>query len=275
MTANTRRLIYVLFVIAVAAPMVRPVPMPLMVKQETRDLYTRIEQLKPGDTVVMCFDYSPGTATDIHAAAVAVFHHLMRRPGIGVIGVAFVADGPQFAEQTFATAPPGKKYGFDLVNLGYRAGGENAIAAFSQDVQKTFPADIEGTPAGRLPLLSKVKSARDFALVIEMSGGTPGPAEWIRQAGQPYGAAIGAIVTTVMVPPNLAYLQSKQLAALLYGLRGAAEYETLVGRPGNGLAGMGSQSAAAVFILLAVAINNIRRLVLRRRALPSERRPAQ
>ncbi|MDP2858052.1 MAG: hypothetical protein Q8P50_08760 [Bacillota bacterium] len=250
---------YVLFIIAVAFPMVRPVPMPLVVKQETRDLYDSIEKLTPGDTVVMCFDYSPGTASDIHAAAVAVFTHLMRR-GVRVIAVSFVPDGPQFAAQALATAPKEKTYGKDFVDLGYRAGGENAIAAFAQDVARTFPADSKGAPLAQLPLMAGIKTARDFALVIEMSGGTPGPAEWVRQVGQAFGCRIGAIVTTVMVPPNLAYVQSKQLMALLYGLRGAAEYELLVGRPGLGLAGMGSQSAAAVFILAAVGIGNVLRL---------------
>jgi hypothetical protein len=259
MTQNGRRLMYVLFIMAVAFPMVRPVSMPLVVKQETRDLYDGIEKLAPGSTVVMCFDYSPGTASDIHAAAVAVFTHLMRR-GMRVIAVAFVADGPQFAAQALATAPQDKVYGKDFVNLGYRAGGENAIAAFVQDVPRTFPADSKGVPLAQLPLMADVKTARDFAMIIEMSGGSPGPAEWVRQAGQAYGSKIAAIVTTVMVPPNLAYVQSKQLMALLYGLRGAAEYELLVGRPGLGLAGMGSQSAAAVFILAAVGIGNILRL---------------
>jgi len=236
-----------------------------MVKPETRDLYNAIEALKPGSVIVMSFDYSPGTASDIHAAAVAVFNHIMRRPGLRVIGVAFVPDGPQFAEQAFATAPGGKKYGVDYVDLGYRAGGENAIAAFAQDIQKTFPTDVKGMDTAGMPLLQGIKSARDVAMVISMAGGSPGPAEWIRQAGQPYGTTIAGIVTTVMVPPNLAYVQSKQMIALLYGLRGAAEYELLVGRPGSGLAGMGSQSAAAVFILAAVAVGNVLRYVSKRR----------
>jgi hypothetical protein len=151
-------------------------------------------------------------------------------------------------------------YGKDYVDLGYRAGGENAIAAFAQDMKRTFPVDLKGNRTSEMQVLAGIAGVKDVSMVISMAGGTPGPAEWIRQAYQPYGTTVAGIVTTVMVPPNLAYVQSKQMIALLYGLRGAAEYELLIGRPGNGLAGMGSQSAAAVFILAAVIVGNVRRV---------------
>lgn len=259
MTPRARRLLYLLFIVAVAAPMIWPVHIPLVVKPETRDLYDRIDSLSPGDVVVLSSDYSPGTASDVHAAAVAIFKHLMEKD-LRVISVSFTADGPQFAEQMLATAPEGKEYGVDYVDLGYRAGGENAISAFAQDLRKTFPADIHGAPVDSLPVLAGVTGANDFALVISVAGGEPGPVTWMRQAGQPYGVPIAGVVTTVMVPPNLPYYQSKQIIALLYGLRGAAEYESLVNQPGAGLAGMGSQSAAAVFILVSIVIGNTLRI---------------
>ncbi len=256
MTTKARRILYVLFIIAVATPMIRPTNIPLIVKPETRDLYEAIDRLEPGDAVLVSSDYSPGTASDVHAAAVAIFKHLMDKD-LRVIGVSFTADGPQFAEQMLATAPQGKEYGINCVELGYRAGGENAISAFAQDPWRTFPTDIHGKPAAELPALAGISDAKDLALIISIAGGEPGPVTWIRQVGQTYGIPVGGVVTTVMVPHNLPYYQSKQLVALLYGLRGAAEYENLVSQPGAGLAGMGSQSAAAVFILGAIAIGNV------------------
>ena len=55
---------------------------------------------------------------------------------MGLVTVGFFADGPMFAEKALAILEAaGKEYGKDFVNLGYRAGGESAIAMLAADVK--------------------------------------------------------------------------------------------------------------------------------------------
>jgi hypothetical protein len=69
-------------------------------------------------------------------------------------------------------------------------------------------------------------------------------------------------VQAVLIYP---FYQSGQVSGFLGGLKGAAEYETLTGRPGAGVRGMGSQSAGHLLIVLCVIVGNIASLGGRRR----------
>jgi hypothetical protein len=62
------------------------------------------------------------------------------------------------------------------------------------------------------------------------------------------------------------YLDTGKLSGLIGGLKGAAEYEKLVGEPGLGTAGMASQSWAHVAIILFVILGNIAHAARRRAA---------
>ena len=65
-------------------------------------------------------------------------------------------------------------------------------------------------------------------------------------------------------------LRSGQINGLIGGLRGAAEYESLIGRKGKAVAGMDAQSATHLAIIVLVLICNLFYLSLRRTA----RRPS-
>jgi hypothetical protein len=52
-------------------------------------------------------------------------------------------------------------------------------------------------------------------------------------------------------------MNSGQLVGLLGGLKGAAEYETLVNRRGRGLTGMDSQSIVHVLLVLFIILGNV------------------
>ncbi len=52
-------------------------------------------------------------------------------------------------------------------------------------------------------------------------------------------------------------MNSGQLTGLLGGLKGAAEYETLVQRRGRGLTGMDSQSIVHVLLVLFIILGNV------------------
>jgi hypothetical protein len=75
---------------------------------------------------------------------------------------------------------------------------------------------------------------------------------------------MAAGVTAVMAPKQYAYFASGQLDGLLGGMKGAAEYEKLVGKPGLAITGMGAQSIVHFLIIFLVLIGNIGYFVGRR-----------
>jgi hypothetical protein len=60
-----------------------------------------------------------------------------------------------------------------------------------------------------------------------------------------------------MAPGLYPLLRSGQLNGLIGGLRGAAEYETLIGQKGKAIAGMDAQSATHLAIIVLVIMCNL------------------
>jgi len=62
----------------------------------------------------------------------------------------------------------------------------------------------------------------------------------------------------VQAPTMLPYVnEQQQLVGLLGGLKGAAEYELLINKPGFATKGMDAQSVAHLIIILFILIGNI------------------
>jgi hypothetical protein len=72
-----------------------------------------------------------------------------------------------------------------------------------------------------------------------------------------YKFELGGGCTGVMAPGLYPLLRSGQLNGLIGGLRGAAEYETLIGQKGKAIAGMDAQSATHLAIIVLVIMCNL------------------
>jgi hypothetical protein len=153
-----------------------------------------------------------------------------------------------------------KKYGrkdrIDFVHLGYKTGGELVIQAIGTALRKTYPTDVDGIPLDEVPFLQPVESVKDFALIINISAGTPGTKEWVTQAGSRYHVPVATGCTGVQAPMSYPYYP-KQLVGLLGGMAAAAEYEKLVDVLGTATQGMEAQSFAHGLIILFVLFGNI------------------
>ena len=68
---------------------------------------------------------------------------------------------------------------------------------------------------------------------------------------------MAAGVTAVMATDLYPYWKSDQLVGVINGMKGAAEYEHLVGVTGWGILGMSSQSIAHLLIILFIIMGNI------------------
>jgi hypothetical protein len=131
------------------------------------------------------------------------------------------------------------------------------MVSMGNSIPQTFPTDYHGNRSEDLPIMKGVRNFSDLALIVNISGGLPGTKEWIQQVVLRFHIRLVSGCTAVSAPEFYPYLQSGQLVGLLGGMKGAAEYEQLVGVSGLGKRGMDSQSIAHLVILLFIVVGNI------------------
>jgi hypothetical protein len=252
-----RRIIYAVVFLSLSIPLIWPMGMQVSVDPTTETLYNLIDGLPAGSKVMVSMDTSPGGYGELASGSTAVLNHMAQK-GLQIIAVGFFDTGPSLMETAFGgSAYKNKEYGTDYVNLGYLAGSENAISAMAKNIPGSFPRDYRGNDTSGLPIMQGVKTAKDVALVITISSGTPGVPEWIRQVGDPMKVPIATILVAVNIPNMTPYLQAKQLVGMIPSMKGAAGYEVLMGVKGLGTAGMDAQSVSHLAILGFAVLGNV------------------
>ena len=250
------RIIYIVLLIVLSVPLLRPIGIPMQISPMTRAVYDIIEGLNPEkDVVLLSMDYSPGAGLDAEVCPVAVVEHLMQR-GIKWIAISFgTTDGPMMTNRIIADLEQrGYKYGEDFANLGYMAGEENAVRLFALDCL-SVPTDVRGNKTSELPVMQEIKTIKDFAFVIQFSMGTP--EMWIRQVVDPMGVLFATGTVTVSVPSIVPYYNSGQVKGVMGGVSSAAQYELLCNKPGRGAAMMDAQSMGHLIIIFFIALGNV------------------
>lgn len=260
-----KRIIYTIMLLCLIIPMVKPLGIPLSISPSTQGVYNMVDNLKPGDKVLLALDYSPGGSADVHPQLEVMVDHLMKK-GVQAVMVSFWDAGPMFGEQVIPKFDAlGKKYGVDYVNLGYVAGGEMGIKKWATDIPGTTPKDFHSNkPISEFPIMKDVKDAKAFKLIIDFSSGTPGGKEWIRQVQTPMNIPMAIGTVTVSVPEYTPFVQSGQLIGMLAGLRGAAEYEVLNKTPGGAVAKMDAQSMGHLLVIAFIVLGNVGYLLTRK-----------
>ncbi|MDP2859374.1 MAG: hypothetical protein Q8P50_15560 [Bacillota bacterium] len=252
-----RRIIYILLFITIMLPQFIPVVIPIKVDPLTVGLYNKIETMKPGDVALISNEFSAVMYSEMTPVLHAITTHLFRK-GARVIMMATSADGALFNQEVCdKLLPKDYLYGRNIVNFGFVAGYEAAVASLVKDVPKTFPADMKGTQTAAMEVLKGVKTIDDIALVIQLTGGGLGPLLWVRQVNIPFKTPFASVVSSSMLPSAIPYYQAGQMIALLNGLKGGAEYELLIKVPGKATAGMAGQSLGHLFFVLAAIVANV------------------
>lgn len=261
-----RRIIFLLVALAVIIPLLIPLGLPVDVSKPVRDVYDMVDSLPERAIVVVSCDYDPGSEAELTPATVAILEHCFRK-NLRVYLMGLWPPGPELGNLALeAVAPKYERvYGVDYINVGYRPGGPVMLVSLGRDVADLVRADYAGVPIDSFPLGRAVKSARDIDLVVTLSAGDPGVLHWIIYFSARYGTRIAAATTAIMAPQQYPYLSSDQLVGLLGGLKGAAEYETLVETTGRATAGMDSQSIVHLLLVIFIIMGNIILLYEKRR----------
>jgi hypothetical protein len=261
-----RRFIFVLIFIAVAWPLIQPMRLPIDVSPPVQGIYDAIEAVPPGSIVMLGGDYSPDSMPELQPMVETFVRHAFSRDLRVLIACLWPASPPLVERVTTPLAAEfGKEYGVDYVNLGYMAGGIVTLLGMGASIPNTVPTDYGGTPVGEIPMMEGVENFDQIALVMEVSAGTPGTREWVQQVQSRFGVTLASGVTAVSAPNFYPYIQSGQLVGLLGGLKGAAEYETLVGAPADATKGMDAQSIVHALIVFFIILGNVIYFVTRGR----------
>lgn len=260
-----RRWVYGAVWVAVILPFLFPTPLPIGVTPEAKSLYNAVEALPDGSNVMLVFDYYPSTIAECEPIAIAALHQLFRK-NCKVITLSNIPyGGPSMAERVTRMMAEiyHKTYGVDFVNLGYKYGYVAVLSGMGQSIESIFPTDYSGTPLSELPLMQSVKNYSNIKFVFEIADNATAD-YWVSIVNAQYGVPMGCGGTAVMAPKFYAYVASGQFVGLLGGMRGAAEYEELIGKPGTATVGMQAQSMVHFLIIALVILGNIGFFVVRR-----------
>ena len=160
-------------------------------------------------------------------------------------------------ESTGLETEYGLQRGVDYVHLGFKDGQQIVMESMGQSLRGTFPVDRDQTPVQDLPLMQEVDTYEDFDMLICVSAGSPGIKEYVQVVQSQYDIPMVGACTAVSGPDYVPYYESGQLLGLSAGMKGAAEYEQLVGLPGTATGGMVAQSTSHLLLIGFILFGNV------------------
>jgi len=253
-----RRWIYLLMFLSILIPTIFVVKFPIELTPEAEQLYNAIEELPDSSVVMLTFDYYASALAEPEPMSIAALRHMWRKDMKVVTLSNIPLGGPTIAERVTRDIAKefGKVYGVDYVNLGYKANYVAVMQGLASSIESIFPTDYSGTKLSELPMMQNIKNYDDMAFLYCVADNATVD-YWISIVNAQYGLPVGAGVTAVMAPKMYAFVESGQMTGLLGGMKGAAEYEKLVGKPGTATIGMDAQSMAHFLIIFLVLVGNI------------------
>jgi hypothetical protein len=255
-----RRIIFLLILLGVAIPLIWTLGFNLEVTENVQSVYDLLQELEPGTRILISFDYDPSTKPEIQPMAIALMQQAFTLR-LRIIATALWPMGVQMCNEAYETVSaeyPDVEYGIDFINLGYKSGGMVTINHMAKDFRSTFPADAGGNPIDEFPIMKGIKNFDKIGCMISLSAGDPGLKQWVMIVHDTFGKPVAGGTTAVQAPTMLPYVnEQQQLVGLLGGLKGAAEYELLINKPGFATKGMDAQSVAHLIIILFILIGNI------------------
>jgi len=227
-----RRIIYLLVAIGALIPIIRPIGLPVVPTEPVQGLFDELEGLEAGDAVIISYDYGPSSEPELNPMADAIMRHCFTKDLRVMIVAIFPLGGVNMAIkelEKIVAEYPDLVYGDDYVNLGYKDGGQAPMKAMAVSIKEVFPTDVDGTSTDGMPIVEDVRNYDDVELVISLATGIIGE-WWADLVNAQFDVPVAIGCTAVSAPKYYAFFRSKQMVAVLGGLRGAAEYEELVKR---------------------------------------------
>jgi len=257
-----RRIIYTIVALLVLIPLIKPFSLPIKPTPEVIGIFNEIDRLEPGDDILIAADFDPASKPELLPMLEAVLAHCFERD-VNPHLLTLWPSGPGLAQQAIERQAElyDKKSGTDYCFLGFRYGNVAVILGMVSSITDTFTTDFYGMPTRNMPIYQDVSAIRDMEYIIDIAAGAT-VEFWVVYAAEQANVKMGASCTAVSATSYYPLLQAGQITGLSGGMKGSAEYETLLsgkyGVPkGDAVKGMDAQSAVHVFIVLSIVLANI------------------
>ncbi len=273
-----RRWIFLLMLLSVSIPILFQVRFPEKETDLAQSTFDAIDQLNPGDKVLLSFDFDPASEGELGPMATMFTYHCAAK-GLKLYYMALWPVGPQMIDERINSVIlrdfPDMVYGEDYVNLGFKSGNEGVIKVIVTDFRELFTTDSYGSAFDEIPMCQNITSVQDMDLVINVSAGYAGTKEWVQYAVTAFPDKIKMVAgcTGVQAPLLYPYIPD-QLPGLLGAIKGAAEYEKLVVEKYDlydqpkyleGIRRMGPQLVAHLLMILLIITGNVIYFIERKR----------
>ena len=257
MNLQTRHFTFAGLALVVVVAMLLDIRPEITPSNETKKMFEQLESLPEGSVLLISFDHEASSLPEIRPLATALLRHAFSR-NHRLIGIALLAEGTGigYGLMNSIAAEFDKQYGQDYVYLGFKPQYVAAILSMGESLPQTFPEDYLGRPYDELPMLEGIDNYDDLTGVVSIADGSM-VMHWVEYGNGRYGVRVSAFVAAAMVTTYDPYLASDQMYAMVGGLRGAAEYEELIGVSGSGARGMLAQTSMHLYIILMIAVGNL------------------
>lgn len=252
-----RRFIFLLVLIAVIIPILKPVGLPITTTAPVESIYNFVNKLPKGSVVWVGFDFYNSTRTECVPIASTYLEQAFSRD-FKVIVTSTIPDGNNISMEIVNKIAKkfGKQYGKDFVILGYKPGAVILIKQVCDNLKSLYPTDVYGTPIDEIPMMAKINSAKNIDMVFTSTDNASFDS-YVAVASTQYHIPTAGGSTAVSVPMLYTFLNSGQILGLVGGLKGAAEYEKLINSPGMATSGMDAQSFVHMLIVLMILFSNV------------------
>jgi hypothetical protein len=261
-----RRWVYLVIGIVVVITALWSFAVPLYVTPEVRSVYDYVDNITPGEVLMIGVDYDPSALAELHPMTYAITRQCFSK-GVKLLLCCLHQNGPGMVEQVIAQVAQeyDKVNGVDYVYMGYKPYPGITILAMGQNFRIPFPEDYYGTPLDSLPMMRNLTNFNNVKAIINVSAGS-GTEYWINYANGRYNAKLAIGVTGVMTSDYYPFLQSGQIFGLIGGMKGASEYEFLAEKAGYisrekgqlvASKSMPIQTTTHVVIILFIVIGNV------------------
>ena len=259
-----RRVIYAILIGVILIPLFLPgLSLPTYPSKQSTDFYNTVEQVgkqSPNKIVIVDGQWSPSTRGENQWQAEAVVTHLMKRH----IHFAILSFETQnnTVMQSLVVAPLAKKYGYvygrDYINWGYRpvAVFVPTLKGLVVDIPGTIKKDYQGTPVAQFPVMQGIKSRGDVGAVVEITP-TASADVWLGLFEQNNTPPFLFAPTAVMAPTYYPYVDTGQISGMLTGIKGAGDYEGLLGTHSFGTRAAGALSLVYGLIIVLIIVGNV------------------
>lgn len=263
-----RRWIWLIIFIIVGFVIIRPLGLPIPIGPDAQNFYDTIDALPEGSNVLLGAAYEVGTVGEIQPMVRAFAYHAFKKNLKIFIFEAAWTNGPKLAAKAVEEAAKalGKEYGVDWINLGYKPGGSTTYQLMTSNLLEAVKGvDQNGQALSQFPIMQGITKVdrNTFAAIVATDVGSPGATDYYAFIGEPTGVPVLGMVITMEVPGFKPYVAAGQIKAMLPGSRGAAEYELLVGEPGQAISQQDGQSLAAIYVTLLIILANVAWLTTR------------